>query len=265
MNITERNAGDCQRLAQLVRTEKLARLRDRYRAVLLALGGEEAPVIAHKLGRSRRDVQDWCYRYRARGIDGLPPTPQPGRRQRLPREQEAAFLARLDAGPTEADGVCTLRGKDVAAILELEFDVSYTLNGVYCRLQRLGYGSLHKAGEACSCPRPRHENADEEAQKRFREQVWQAKPDLPPFLPAKLAMPSSPSAVGCGRSSSTRPASATSRLRLLTEGDDDPRVGQEGHASDGGQADQVRVGVPLRRGRVGGGSQHDASGPGGER
>jgi transposase len=192
MNITERDVGDCRRLTQLVRTEKLARLRDRYRAVLLALGGEVAPAIAWKLGRSRRAVQDWCYRYRDRGIDGLPPTPQPGQRQRLPPEQEAAFLARLDVGPTHEDRVCTLRGRDIAAILEREFGVSYTLNGVYCLLQRLGYSSLR--------PRPRHENADEEAQERFREHA--------PLLPAGFKMPSPPSAGGCERSSLTRPASA---------------------------------------------------------
>jgi transposase len=156
------------------------------------LGGEEAPAIAHKLGRSRRAVQDWVYRYRDRGIDGLPPTPQPGQRQRLPPGQEAEFLARLDAGPTSKDGVCTLRGKDAVAILEREFGVKYTLNGVYCLLQRLGYSSLR--------PRPRHENADEEAQERFREQA--------PLLPAGPKMPSPPSAGDCGPSSSTRLASA---------------------------------------------------------
>ncbi|MFN0134366.1 MAG: winged helix-turn-helix domain-containing protein, partial [Phycisphaerales bacterium] len=67
-----------------------------------------------------------------------------------------------DAGPTDADGVCTLRGKDVRRILEHEFGVKYTLDGVYPLLHRLG----------CSClaPRPRHEKQDLAAQRKFKDE-----------------------------------------------------------------------------------------------
>ena len=101
------------------------------------------------------------YAYRDKGIDELLPGKSPGRPTKLPREQEAALLARLDAGPRVDDGVCTLRGKDVVAILEKEFGVSYSLDGVYDLLERLGY--------SCLTPRPRHENADPQAAQQFRE------------------------------------------------------------------------------------------------
>jgi transposase len=80
-------------------------------------------------------VQDWVYADREGGIERLLPGKSPGRPTKLPREREAEFAGRLEAGPRPEDGVCTLRGKDV--ILEREFGVSYSLDGVYDLLERL--------------------------------------------------------------------------------------------------------------------------------
>jgi hypothetical protein len=50
---------------------------------------------------------------------------------KLPRDQEAAFKARMLAGVTPADeGLCTLRGKEARRILQKEFGKHYTLGGV---------------------------------------------------------------------------------------------------------------------------------------
>jgi transposase len=163
MDVTERAAGECERLRRLVRTERNALRRDRWRAVLLALGGTDAPTIARMLGRARRSVQDWCYAYRDGGVDAVQPEPRPGRRPKLPREREAELVARLDAGPRPEDGVCTLRGRDVVRILAREFGVSYSLDGAYDLLERLGY--------SCLAPRPRHERGDALAQQAFKEQA----------------------------------------------------------------------------------------------
>src|SRR5205085_6430073 len=136
MQVSEREAGDGGRLSDLARSERDALRRDRYRAVVLALQGKEALEIAEGLDRSRRSVQDWVYAYRDGGIDAIQPTPRPGRTPKLPREREAELKARLDAGPRPEDGVCTLRGKDVVRILEREFGVRYSLDGVYDLLER---------------------------------------------------------------------------------------------------------------------------------
>ena len=160
MNVIERMPGDRERLAGLVSSERHALKRDRYRAVLLALDGGEAAVIAATLGRARRSVQDWVYAYRDGGIDGIQPPRRPGRRPKLPREREGELRARLDAGPTERDGVCTLRGEDVRRIIDREFGVKLSLNGAYRVLHRMGY--------ACLAPRPRHEHHDAGAQEKFR-------------------------------------------------------------------------------------------------
>lgn len=160
MLIIEREAGDAAELRRLSRCERKALRRDRYRAVLMALEGWQAPRIAAALGRARRSVQDWAYAYRDGGIAAIQPKPRPGRPPKLPREREAELRARIDAGPTPADGVCTLRGKDVVRILEREFNVKYSLDGAYDLLERLGY--------SCLSPRPRHEHNDPAALAKFK-------------------------------------------------------------------------------------------------
>ena len=163
MLVREHDASDGQRLQELMAKERDALRRDRYRAVRLALQGREAVDIADRLDRSRRSVQDWVYAYRDGGIDAIQPKPRPGRTPNLPRERESELKARLDAGPRPEDGVCTLRGKDVVRILEKEFGVTYSLDGVYDLLERLNY--------SCLAPRPRHENNDPAAQQQFKEQA----------------------------------------------------------------------------------------------
>jgi transposase len=161
VHITERQPGDADELRRRAAAERDALRRDRYRAVLLALDGKEAPEIAESLGRARRSVQDWAYAYRDGGVDAVQPARRKGREPKLPREREAELMARLDAGPRPEDGVCALRGRDVVRILEREFLVKYTLAGAYELLERLGY--------SCLAPRPRHEKGDPAEQQRFRE------------------------------------------------------------------------------------------------
>jgi transposase len=139
--------------------------RDRYNVVLLLgdggadgeeLGGEE---IARRVGRSPRFVDKWRARYEAGGSEALAPLPIRGRPPKLTPEQDALLKARLDAGPTEADGVCTLRGEDVVRIVAEEFGVGHTLGGIYDVLKRLGYSSL--------VPRPSHRKKDPEQVRAF--------------------------------------------------------------------------------------------------
>ena len=160
MRLTERTPGDIDELRRRVTRERDALRRDRWRAVLMALDGQEAVAIAQALGRARRSVQDWAYAYRDGGIDAIQPRPRPGRTPKLPRQREAQFIERLDAGPRPEDGVCTLRGRDVVRILEREFGVKYTLGGVYDLLERLGY--------SCLSPRPLHEKADPQQVEQFK-------------------------------------------------------------------------------------------------
>jgi transposase len=161
MQIEAREHGDVERLIGLARKEPDAEQKDRYLTAAHACRGVETAHIQEMLARSRGFVQRWAYAYRDGGIAALCEKDRPGREPILPRQREAELRARLDAGPRPEDQVCTLRGKDVQRILEEEFGVKYTLDGIYPLLRRLGY--------SCLAPRPRHENQDPAAQKTFRE------------------------------------------------------------------------------------------------
>ena len=79
----------------------------------------------------------------------------------LSAEQQVQFKARLAAGPTAKDEVCTLRGEDLQRILEQEFGVLRKLSSIYYLLHSLGYSSL--------VPRPRHVKADPGRQELFKK------------------------------------------------------------------------------------------------
>lgn len=152
MRIQAHHCGDIEQLRQRSRQERNAKQRDRDRAVLLALEGHSAPAIARILARSRRFVQRWVYAYRSHGLDAIGPKRQSGRPCKLPRQQHERFKERFLAGPTAADGVCSLRAKDAQRILQKEFGIEYTLAGVYALLHHLGF--------SCLMPRPRHRKND---------------------------------------------------------------------------------------------------------
>ena len=191
MDIPLHHPNDLVELDRRIRQTLEAKQRDRYRAVRLALDGRDKPTIQAMLGRSKDFVERWCYRYRDHGLDALVPRKQTGRPPTLPRDQEQAFKQRILDGPTETDGVCTLRGKDAVRILAQEFGVSYTLEGAYDVLQRLGL--------SCLKPRPRHRKNDRQAMQQWRENA--------PLLSSasKNNIPTSKSKSG----SRTKPASAS--------------------------------------------------------
>jgi len=123
--------------------------------VALAIQGESTGSIMQMLGRSRGFVQRWCYMYRDQGLDAVKAKSPPGRPTRLPTRKHEAFKQRVLAGPTQTDGVCTLRGRDLIHILEQEFGVRYELSGVYNLLHRLNLSVL--------VPRPQHRQSDPQA------------------------------------------------------------------------------------------------------
>jgi len=161
MDIVLRHPDDAAALTRLIRETQDAKQRDRYRAVELAVAGEETQAIMQMLARSRGFVQRWCYTYRDDGLDAVVAKSPPGPDTRLPTDQHEAFKQRVLDGPTEDDGVCTLRGRDMVRILEEEFGVSYALNGVYDLLHRLNLSVL--------APRPQHRQSDPKAMTQWVE------------------------------------------------------------------------------------------------
>jgi putative transposase len=162
MDVKLHDPSDLAWLAERIDAERDARQRDRYRVVELALSRMETLEIAARVRRPRKFVQDWVYRYRDHGREGLVAKKGSGRPPKLAAEKVEAFKRRLDVGVREADGVCTLRGEDIRRILELEFGAVYQLNGVYEMLSRLGYSPLR--------PRPSHRKRDLAAQQKFKDE-----------------------------------------------------------------------------------------------
>jgi transposase len=150
-----------QALQKLVDREKRADIACRLRTVLLAKQGFTAPEIAILIGLSRRSVQFWVARYNDEGLDGLKNKLGRGRKPAFTAEQESRLCQRLDTAPKTEDGVCSLRGKDVQRILEVEFGKVRSLNAVYALPHKLGYSSLS--------PRPINPRSDPVAQDDFKK------------------------------------------------------------------------------------------------
>lgn len=140
---------------------KSASQRQRLRVIRWALAGLTAPEVATQTKLCRRQVQNWVRRFNALGLAGLQDEPGRGRPCPLSAEQQVQFKARLEAGPTAEDRVCTLRGEDIRLILQQEFGVLRKLSSVYYLLHSLGYSSL--------VPRPRHVQADAARQELFKK------------------------------------------------------------------------------------------------
>jgi len=112
-------------------------------------------------GAARRTIRQWIHKYNEQGIDGLKDKTRPGQPTKLPRRDELRFCKRIEAGPTPEDGVSVLNGPALRRILEREFGVLYSQQGLYDLLHRLGY--------SCLCPRPQHEKVDPQLQQQLKK------------------------------------------------------------------------------------------------
>jgi transposase len=167
MKVDWKDAADERQLLDLVASTANAKQRDRYRVVLIAgqgLGDEpelDRGRIAAAVGRSRQFVDEWVGRYRAGGLAALVPKRQPGRARRLTPEQEAELCVMLEAGPPPEEGLAAYNGPILREQIERRFGKTYSLNGVYQLLHRLGYNDL--------MPRPHHPDTDPAALEAFKK------------------------------------------------------------------------------------------------
>ena len=159
MTVKPHNA--LKQLQRLYRSQRNARLARRIQGVYLAKMGLTCPQIMKITGSARRTIQQWLAKYNRGGLDELSEKPRPGQPTKLPRHREQEFCRRLEAGPTQKDGVSVLNGPAIRRILQRDFGVLYSLQGSYDLLHRLGY--------SCLCPRPQHEQADRQAQEAFKK------------------------------------------------------------------------------------------------
>jgi len=136
--MTVKNHHTLKQLLSLAKTEKDKHLAVRMQVVALAKQDLTCPAIVAMTGYCRRTVQRWIARYNQYGIKVLKDEPRGGRPIKLPIGRYEQFCARVDAGPNPSDRTATLYGRDIQQILDKEFGVVYTLDGVYKLLHRLG-------------------------------------------------------------------------------------------------------------------------------
>ena len=147
-------------LQNCAKRETDARRRIRLQVIILAQQGYTVPQIIEALGGSRRPIQEYVRRYNRDGLAGLVDRRQGGNHRHLSDAEEQQIMEHLDRTAADPrDGV--RRGEDLRRWIEQQFGVLYSLNGIYVLLDRLGY--------SCLMPRPRHANADPEAQAAFKK------------------------------------------------------------------------------------------------
>jgi transposase len=144
-----------------VRAKPDGKARDRLRAVAMARAGRTTPQIVQALKLPRRSVQRWVEQYNEQDVAGLHHHKGAGAKPRLKADQHERLRARLDAGPTPADGTCAWSGAAIVELLSKEFGVVLKRDAVYKLLHRMRYSWL--------CPRPRHPKADAAAQDAFKK------------------------------------------------------------------------------------------------
>lgn len=150
-------------LAQAAREARDGRVSRRILAIrhLLEGHGVEETVGLFAIGRTQ--LYAWTHRYNTEGLVGLRDRPRPGTPPHLRTADEAAFRARVIAGPPAGAGLAAYRGADLRRMLRDEFNAAYSLSGVYALLHRLDLSNL--------VPRPQHPDGDADAQAAFKKYV----------------------------------------------------------------------------------------------
>ena len=134
----------------------------RMLCLAMVLEGADRTTAAKACGMDRQTLRDWVHRYNAEGLPGLYDRKSPGARPKLTADQTAALARMVEAGPDpDVHGVVRWRRVDLRDELQRQFGVDLHERSVGKVLKRLGYRRLSV--------RPRHPEADEDAQDAFKK------------------------------------------------------------------------------------------------
>jgi transposase len=161
VSITRRDltAGELRKAASREKDGAAAR---RILALALVLDGVDRKTAAETCGMDRQTLRDWVHRYNAVGLAGLRNLKSPGPGSKLTAQQQAELVALVEAGPDPArHGVVRWRRVDLRDELRRRFGVELHERSVGKVLAKLGYRRLSV--------RPRHPQADDEAQETFKK------------------------------------------------------------------------------------------------
>jgi len=147
----------------------------RMLALAMVLEGCDRTTAANTCGMDRQTLRDWVHRYNAEGLKGLRDRAPPGAKSKLTAAQKMELASLVEAGPDRAvHGVVRWRRVDLRDELKRRFGVDLHERSVGRILAQLGYRRLSV--------RPRHREADEEAQETFKKT---SPPSFRPGFPTK--------------------------------------------------------------------------------
>jgi transposase len=156
---SEYAASDLRREAAKTRHADQAR---RLLALAMVLEGFSRTDAATACGMDRQTLRDWVHRYNALGIDGLVDRKAPGPTPRLTALQRAELAQIVEQGPDVAeDGIVRWRRVDLRDVIEARFGVALHERTVGKVLAGLGFSHVSV--------RPRHPEADADAQEAFKK------------------------------------------------------------------------------------------------
>jgi transposase len=134
----------------------------RLLAIALVLEGSSRGAAARSCGMDRQTLRDWVHRYNDEGVAGLVDRSSCGPEPRLSPAQVAEVAALLENGPDlEEHGVVRWRRSDLQALIARRYGVHLHERSVGKLLHRLGFRRLSV--------RPRHPQAELDAQETFKK------------------------------------------------------------------------------------------------
>lgn len=121
----------------LVKTEKDPRARLRMLGMLHLQEGATVTYTAKILKVRKATVRDWIKAFTTQGLRGLYDQHRSGRKANIPEEAEANLVSDIQALQNERKGG-RVKGLDIIEMIEKKYNVTYSLNGVYTLLHRIG-------------------------------------------------------------------------------------------------------------------------------
>ena len=153
------SAAELRRLARSARTSAASR---RMLSLALVIEGAKRAEAAKAGGMDRQTLRDWVHRFNAEGPEGLYDKRGSGPPCRLSEQQQQELAALIEAGPDLAEhGVVRWRLRDLCAVVEERFNVTYHEQGLSKLIKRLGFRRISA--------RPQHPKSDPKSQAAFKK------------------------------------------------------------------------------------------------
>jgi transposase len=155
-----RSSPDYEKLVELYKKEKNAKLKMRYHALVLMHEFQNCTKVAELVKKSRNTIQSWIKAFNEGGLEEIVPNSPPGRPSSLTEAQKETLKVDVATHPRELGyEFSNWEGKGVSEHINNKF-------GVLLKVRQCQY-LLHELGFTLQRPRYKFPKADPEEQKEF--------------------------------------------------------------------------------------------------